>query len=264
MKFKNLFIKISVVVTYLGMVIVNSLANALPINGVTTGQVSDSYPNLFAPIGLTFSIWGVIYALLAAYTLYQLGLFEKNKSEKRDNLFKKIGVYFSITSVINILWIFAWHYDLMPLSLILMAALLIFLIKIADILNKEKLTIREKIFMLLPFTVYFAWITVATIANVTVLLVSLNWNGFNLSEQLWTVLVLFIGTIIGIWRMFKDKNIFYGLVFVWAYFGIWLKHLSTQGFSGQYLEIIISTVICISIFLVGILFLRAKQISQKK
>lgn len=59
-------IKITVAVTYLIMVIVNALANILPINGIDTGAISDSYPNLFAPAGLTFSIWGVIYLLLLA------------------------------------------------------------------------------------------------------------------------------------------------------------------------------------------------------
>jgi len=260
----NLFIKISVVLTYLGMVAVNAMANALPINGVNTGQVSDAYANLFAPTGLTFSIWGVIYALLAAYTLYQFGLFEKNKSDKREALFKKVGLYFSLTSIINILWIFSWHYDFIGASLLLMVGLLFFLIKIIDILNKENFSIKEKFFMLLPFTIYFGWITVASIANVTVFLVSLGWNGFGLSDQLWTILILIVGTLIGMARMYKDKNIFYGLVFVWAYFGIWLKHIAVDGLAGQYLGIIITTLICITFFLFGILYIRARQVSKKE
>ncbi|MFA4886295.1 MAG: tryptophan-rich sensory protein, partial [Desulfotomaculaceae bacterium] len=68
--------KMLVTVNFLGMIVVNMLANILPINGVTTGQVSDSYPNLFAPVGITFAIWGLIYLLLAGYTLYQLGFFQ--------------------------------------------------------------------------------------------------------------------------------------------------------------------------------------------
>ena len=63
-------IKIAVVVTYLIMIAVNAMANILPINGIDTGAVSDSYPNLFAPAGLTFSIWGVIYLVVGGlYTL---------------------------------------------------------------------------------------------------------------------------------------------------------------------------------------------------
>lgn len=69
---KNIFIKLMVLISYLIMIVVNALANILPINNLTTGQVSDSFPNLFAPIGLTFSIWGVIYLLLGIYSVYQL------------------------------------------------------------------------------------------------------------------------------------------------------------------------------------------------
>lgn len=72
-------IKILVLVTFLVMVAINALANILPINGQTTGGVSDSYKNLFAPAGITFAIWGLIYLALAAYTIYQTGFFKKIK-----------------------------------------------------------------------------------------------------------------------------------------------------------------------------------------
>jgi len=71
--------RLLVLAAYLVMVLVNALANILPLNGVTTGEVSDSYPNLFAPAGLTFAIWGVIYLALAGYVLYQFGLIQKIK-----------------------------------------------------------------------------------------------------------------------------------------------------------------------------------------
>ncbi len=46
------------VVLFAGMLVMNYLANALPLNNKTTGELSDSFPNLFVPAGLTFSIWG--------------------------------------------------------------------------------------------------------------------------------------------------------------------------------------------------------------
>jgi hypothetical protein len=42
------------------MIVLNVLANALPLGGRTTGEISDAYPNLFAPAGYTFAIWGLI------------------------------------------------------------------------------------------------------------------------------------------------------------------------------------------------------------
>ena len=67
---KNKYIKILSGFTYIAMVIVNFLANGLPINNRSTGQISDTYPNLFAPAGPAFSIWGLIYILLGIYVLY--------------------------------------------------------------------------------------------------------------------------------------------------------------------------------------------------
>ena len=236
------FLKISTTITFIAMVVVNSLANILPINNTTTGQVSDAYPNIFAPAGITFSIWGLIYLLLAIYTIYQ---FTKNKE-----IFNKINPYFLVSSLANIAWIFAWHYQLIPLSALLIVIILICLIKIADIIKVNKLDSLDKKLIRLPFSIYFGWITVAVIANITVLLVSLNWNQFNLSEEFWTVTIIIIATIIGITRMIKDQNIPYGLVFVWAYLGIFIKQSNSE-----YFYLIATTIFCIAIFLSAQTFL---------
>ncbi len=250
-KSRYMYIKIAVAATFLIMVIVNGLANALPINEITTGQVSDSYPDLFAPAGLTFSIWGLIYLLLAAYTLYQLGLLQEDKGTARMELFENIGIPFAISSIANATWIFAWHYDAIGLSLLLMIVILVCLILIASRLRKEEFTLKEKIFIRLPFSVYFGWITVATIANVTTYLVSINWGGFGIPEQVWTVLILIIGAAIGIARMLWDKDIAYGLVIIWAYVGIWIKHASPTEFAGQYPAVISAAAICIFLLFVA-------------
>lgn len=244
-------IKILVAVTFLVMIIVNALANILPINGVNTGQVSDSYPNLFAPAGLTFAIWGLIYFLLAGYTLYQLGFFQVYTGKSKVDLFRKIGIYFSISSIANALWIFSWHYHTIDLSMLLMIIILGCLILIAQGLSRVQLSLREKIFIRLPFSVYFGWITVATIANATALLVSVGWDGFGISEQVWTIIIILIGLVVGAGTMLKNQDIAYGLVIIWAYAGIWLKHISTSGFSGQYPAIITTVIVSIVLLFVA-------------
>lgn len=247
--------KILTLAAYIALITVNYLANALPIGGVTTGQASDSYGNLFTPAGYTFSIWGLIYLLLAGYTVY---LFVK-KNKKTEELIKRINPLFIATSFANISWIFAWHYNYIWLSLIIMAVLLVLLIMIADILRTGKYTSLEILLILTPFSVYFGWITVASIANVTVFLASLNWNGFGIADFIWTSIVLLVGALIGILRMVKDKNIAYGSVLIWAYFGILFKHISDSGFNAQYPSIIITVVICLVLF--G--FFTGRLINQK-
>lgn len=252
-----MFIKILAGVVYLVMVLVNFLANALPINNRGTGQISDAYANLFAPAGITFSIWGLIYLLLAAYIVYQFSAGQKNKN--RESLFKKINIYFIISSLANIAWIFSWHYDFIVISVFIMLIILLSLIKIADILRLEKFDRKEAIFISWPFSVYFGWITVATIANITVFLVSVAWNGFGVADYIWTSLILLVGALIGILRMLRDKNTAYILVVIWAYLGVLYKHLTPEGFGGQYSSVIVTVVVCVVAFVVSLIFLEKNK-----
>jgi len=245
---KNIFIKVFAIMTYISMLVVNFLANILPINNRSTGTISDAYPNLFAPAGLTFSIWGLIYLLLAGYLLYQFISFGKKGSQNKEDFLKKINILFIATSIANILWIFAWHYDFIGLSVIIMSVLLILLIKISDIIHIEKSSLQQKLFISTPFSVYFGWITVAAIANITVFLVSLGWDGFGIADFVWTSIILLVGLLIGILRINKNKNIAYGFVLIWAYFGILLKHLSADGFGGQYTSVIYTLILCLVLF----------------
>jgi hypothetical protein len=260
---KNLILKISASISFVAMVTVNVMANALPINNRNTGQISDDYANLFAPAGITFAIWGLIYLLLLGFVVYQFFPISNLKTPKKEDLLNKINVYFIATSLANIFWIFSWHYDFIGISVLLMLSLLFFLIRIADIIRKEKLTSQEKIFISLPFSVYFGWITVATIANITVFLVSISWSGFGISDYFWTSFILLIGALIGILRMRKDRNIAYGLVLIWAYLGILYKHLSQAEFAGMYPIVIITTIICLTVFIITVIIL-GRNIRFKK
>lgn len=257
-------ISISAVILYLCVIFVNALANILPINDLNTGQISDIYANLFAPAGVTFSIWGVIYILLGLYCLYQLGLIGGQKEDKEQELINEVNKFFILSSVANILWILAWHYLYIVSTVIIMLVLLVSLIKIADILNNSRLNTQQNIFIKIPFGVYFGWITVATIANITAYLVSINWQGFGISDANWTIIILIVGAIIGILRTLWDKNAAYGLVFVWAYFGIWLKHTSEIGFNNSYPEIINTVILLILAFLTVNAYLLSKHFRSSK
>jgi hypothetical protein len=262
MKKLNL-ISIFVLITYLAMIIVNGLANGLPINGMITGDISDSYPNLFAPTGITFIIWGVIYLLLAAHTAYQLGLFRKKGEEVKTALLKEVGILFSISSLANVAWIFAWHYKNILLSLLFMLIILVCLMLIYVRINKETLTANEKVFIRLPFSVYFGWITVATIANATTLLVDKLGSPVNLlgiSEVVWTVVILLIGLAIGAFTTLKNRDIPYGLVIVWAYMGILIKHLLAQpdGFNSQYPAVIVTVIISLVVLVATLVYTQLK------
>ena len=95
-------------IAFVLVIIMNYLANALPINDKTTGELSAEYPNLFVPAGITFSIWGIIYLLLAVFIVMQF--MDANKE-----LVSAIGWAFVLSSIFNAAWIVAWHYQKLPL-----------------------------------------------------------------------------------------------------------------------------------------------------
>lgn len=252
---------ILVTITFILMVTVNALANILPIAGITTGAVSDSFPNLFAPAGVTFAIWGVIYLLLGFYTLYQLGMFQKDKATDAE-LLKRVGNLFAFSSLINSIWIFCWHYNVIFLSVILMLLILLSLIAIHLILRKTPMSAKERFFIKLPFSIYFGWITVATIANVTALLVTLGFSGWGLGEPVWTSALIIIGALIGIATAILSRDIPYIATLIWAFAGIYIKHTSDPGFNKAY-PLVINTVVGVLVIfaatLVLILFMKRKQ-----
>jgi hypothetical protein len=198
-------------VFFVVMIIMNYLANALPINNKTTGALSDALPNLFVPAGLTFSIWGIIYLLLAAFCVIQF------KSINHE-VIEKINWLFAVSCLLNALWIVAWHYQKLSLSLLIMAGMLISLIFI-------NLIIRELPFGIIKaaFGVYLGWICIAAIANVTALLVRYDWNGFGISEQAWTIIMISIGTLIVSITLLRMQNPFIGVAVIWAFLGIYIK-----------------------------------------
>lgn len=224
------FLSIMNFIGFLGTIVINALANILPINNNTTGGLSDQYPNLFVPAGFTFSIWGVIYVLLGIFVIYHFIMAIK-KDVSQNSSIERIGVLFFITCLANVGWIFAWHYEILPLSLILMLILLGCLVMIYLRLNigKSDVTKNEKYLVHVPFSVYLGWITVATIANITALLVDMNWGAFGLGEQFWAVAVIVVALAITLAMLFSRRDVFYGIVVDWALFGILMKRLAVEG-----------------------------------
>jgi len=206
---------------------VNALSTLLPINGKDPGEISDQYPNLFVPSGLTFSVWGVIYILLGLFVIYGL-VAAFRKSSGQEGFIGRIGILFFLSSLFNIGWIFFWHYELVWVSLLMMAALFITLLSIYLRLGTGRSQARaaEKGMVHIAFSVYLGWITIATIANVTAFLVDIGWDRFGLSQQFWAVLVIAVGIAITLGVLFSRNDIYYALVADWAILGILLKRLA--------------------------------------
>ena len=205
-------------------IVVNGLANALPINGQTTGEISDRFRVYFVPAGYVFSIWGLIYLALIAFAVYQA-----LPAQRENPHLRRIGYLFALSCVANSAWIFLWHYEFFELTLVAMFGLLLLLIAVylrLDI-GRVRVSTAEKWLVHIPFSIYLGWITVATIANVTSVLYYLNWDGWGIRPEVWAVIMLVVGAGIASALSISRGDVAYVLVIVWAFVGIAVKHAAT-------------------------------------
>lgn len=244
-------------IAFLMMILVNALANILPINGVNTGEVASTYNNLFTPDKITFSIWGLIYIYLALFIIYQFGIIRQSKPKKTvDNL----GILFILSCILNSLWIISWHYYKIGLSLLIMFLLLATLIGIYNKLIRYNLSENklEYYFVRIPFSIYLGWISVATLANISVFVVSFKFETTTMISNIWLVITLIIGGIIAVQMLRRHNDIVYALVVIWAYIGIIIRWTRID-VKPNFVAIIAASIIIGMIFSNMKVFMRIKR-----
>ena len=217
---KNLLRQISVILAVVVTIVINALAESLPINGVGTGQISDTFKVFFVPAGYVFSIWGVIYLGFIAYAVFQA-----LPGQRENPRLKATAGLFLLSCLANCAWIFLWHYLLFGWTLVAMFTLLVSLILIYIRLGigREAVSHGETWAVRVLFSVYLGWITVATIANVSSVLYSIKWDGWGIGPQTWTVIMLAVAVALAGIMTLTRRDIAYLLVLVWAFVGIALK-----------------------------------------
>ncbi len=254
---KYLPARILALASFAFVLVMNAVATALPLSGLSVGQVSDKYTTLFAPIDFTFGIWGLIYLGLTVYTFTQL--FQDTET------IQKITPWFIAANIFNGSWIIAWRLEILWLSSLILIGLLLCLFMINQVTTKKRSTIEETISVRLPFAIYFGWVTVATIANISSFFVQLGYQeGFlGLSAESWTVAILIVATLIGTATALLNSSPAYSLVLVWAFYGIYSRHTSAFEWNFQYPSIILGTQVLMAVLVLvsvgaGVRWLRAK------
>jgi len=213
-----------------GALAVNALANRLPLGGNTTGELSARYPNLFVPAGVTFSIWGVIYLALLAWGVAQF-------LPSHREVARRIAPLFALSSGLNAGWLFAWHFQHLFLSVAMMGSLLGVLLRINLLLRGG-----ERVLPRAAFGIYLGWICVATIANVTALLVGWEWSGAGLPDPVWAGLLVLVGGGVGGFATTRLRNPWLGWAVVWALGGIvlnrWADHPGVAVTAGMMMALV--------------------------
>jgi hypothetical protein len=243
---------------FLAVFAVNALSSTGAINGKTPGELSDGIFNLFVPAGLTFSIWGVIYLALIAFTAFQF---------RRPDEARRVGIPYLVSCAANIAWIFLWHYQQVALSLVAMLVLLGSLLWI-DARQSTAQVLRVMPdrsaywFSVVPFRIYLGWISVATIANATALLVTLGWDGFGLAASTWTVLVVVVAAALALARLLLSRDAAFAAVVLWAFAGILLRHMTTL--ASQYRDVVGAVAVLALVLLSGIAVAVVEGIRRNK
>ena len=213
--------QVATVLATMGTIAVNILANALPLNGLNTGEISDRFEIYFVPAGYVFSIWSIIYLGLLAYTVYQA-----LPSRADDPLLRKIAPYYWVGNLANAVWIFLWHYEVfnwtLPFMVIILASLLLINRNLSEAEGFNKWLVK------LTFSIYLGWISVATVANASQWLYYISWNGWGIAAATWAVIMLGVAALLGILMSWLENDTAYGLVLIWAFVGITVSQAGTS------------------------------------
>ena len=204
---------------------VSTLSQFKVFNNQNNAEISAKHETMFTPAGITFAIWGLIYFALFSFVIYHLVKAFKEKQNSEANVsIEKIGYLFTLNNLATMLWVFAFSFERLGLSLLLIVIQLLTLLKIVinlKVYDPYK-SLNSRIFTQLPISIYFGWICIATIANFAVYLVSIGWDG-GISPRTWTLVLVWAAAALSIFMTIFKKNPFFGLVVMWALYGIQFK-----------------------------------------
>ncbi|MCW3117198.1 MAG: hypothetical protein JWM28_1280 [Chitinophagaceae bacterium] len=211
------------------------------VNTKDVREVSDQFTSLFTPAAITFAIWGVIYIGLVVFCIYHIIMaFRHLPGHAANEDLNRINYWFILNNLAAAAWLMVWTHEQIAGSTILIFFQLITLIIIhlRTGIHDTSGSIGSKIFTQIPLSIYLGWITIATVANIADYLSISNWNGFGLdySDATWTRIMIFIVVIITLLIVLIRGNVSYGLVILWALYGIILKLEATN--AGLYAQII--------------------------
>lgn len=216
--------QIAVVVATVGTITVNGMAPFFSPTGKGTGEISDQFQNFFTPAGYVFSIWGLIYSALLAYTVYQA-----LPSQRENQTLARIDLPYILSCVSNAAWMVCWQREWFVATMFVMLGLLGSLLWLYIRLDasREEVSTKESWLIHWPFSVYLAWVNVATVANATILLQHLGWSGMGIPSWTWGAIVLCVALAIMLSVSIPRQDKAYILVLCWASIGIALKYSET-------------------------------------
>lgn len=236
---------IATLASIFGTIVVNTLSNLIPPGGESVGEIANTELDgvLILPASYAFAIWGLIYVGLIAYGFYQL-----RPAQRQNPVYRRASMLLIVACAAQIAWIFLFSLRQYWVSLLAMLVILLSLIGIylALGIGQQPSHRKERWNVQVPFSIYLAWISVATIVNVASALFASGWQGGPLSVQAWTVVMLVVGAVVAAIAALQRTDVAFTLVFIWAYVAIAIRQANTPAI---WLTAVIASVILLGLLL---------------
>ena len=199
----------------------NALAGSGALSGRSIGEIANAYPTYFLPADYVFGIWSIIYAGLAAFVVYQA-----RPGWRDGEAVRRLGTGWLANAALNVAWLSAFSFGRYLTAWLLMIALLGNLVWIHERIGigRSPLSLRDRLLVATPFSIYLAWISVALIANTSQLVAVVGWNGFGIDGRVWAALMITVGTGLSATMAARRSSWAFPLVFAWAFIGIAVRY----------------------------------------
>ncbi len=190
---RQVIVLVSAIIAIVGSFIGSGAAGGTPIQDAAGGALAaDATP--IAPGGPAFAVWTVIYAGLIAYAIWQLLPGQRNDPRQRT-----LGYPIALSLLLNAAWILSVQFDLLALSVPVIAALLIVLVRTFLLtLRTRPRTAVEAVVADGTVGLYLGWVCVATAANVTAWLAAIGFRGAGIPRDAWAVAIVAVAGLVGV------------------------------------------------------------------
>ncbi|HSM05089.1 MAG TPA: TspO/MBR family protein [Longimicrobiales bacterium] len=213
----GLLLQLVNVVVLVAVLWMNGLAGSGALSGESIGLIANRYRSTFLPANWVFGIWSLIYLSLTLFTAYQA-----LPAQRGNEAIRRIGWGWAVNGALNIAWVTLFSFALFGPALAVMLALLVNLVWIVERTGwpEGRLGWVDRVLVAYPFGLYLAWISVAVIANTFQYLTYLEWGGFGISPEVWSAIMMVVGTGLAAFMVVHRGNWLFPLVFAWAFWGI--------------------------------------------
>ncbi len=205
-------------VTALVMVVANTAFNVVSerLGDQSMRAITERYDNAFVPAGWAFSIWGIIYLAFIAYAV--VGLLPKMRSQ---TLFDRTAMPLALVNLLASAWIIAFKAEIMGLSQgIIMAMVVLGALGYREVYRTRR---EGKVsgWALVPWSLFLAWVCVATIAQTTISFVAAGWDGAPLDGATWASIMMVVALVLCVALSFVHRDFVIPVVFGWALLALW-------------------------------------------